>query len=185
VPYLKNEKVWWHGITWRAVAETSIEPHRLEADWRATSLINGRGDMSMNSATAGLPIGAVWIPITEWDATPLIPVGCSFNTTVGEFSFAYVGVWQLSFYCTFVHNEIPQSRLCGFRIYNVTDAFPGRPALVATGRNATATSYGVSFLVDIARANLGNQFIMEIGGGDDYSAVTYQTLELSLLQVGL
>lgn len=143
------------------------------------------GGMNLGTPIAGSDIGAAWQTIDFQVVTPATPKNVTIDVVADTFSFALEGIYAFSLSLSFEHNEAQQGRTTQLRIYNVTKAVEQAPPFViGTGRNTTVTAYSVVTLAEILASEVGDLLRIEIGNGDTYSAVTWDSAALSVFSVG-
>ena len=103
----------------------------------------------------------------------------------GQFSFSYPGVFSMSISGSMEHDSSNNGRTFSVRLINFADSTPGNGIVVGTGRNQDATTIVASGMFEITAANLDENYGFQIGGGDTYTAVNFQTISYFLMSVGL
>ena len=101
-----------------------------------------------------------------------------------QFSIDREGVFTLFLGFTFEHNSSNSGRLTNVRLFNVTDGTQINSIILATGRNAEASSFQQQVLLEIGPASVSDQLRFEIGDGDTYSSVVWDQTNMSVYSVG-
>ena len=136
------------------------------------------------SNTATADIGAGWLDLDFITTQSITPLGFT-NENTGKFSCNYPGVFQLGISGAFEHVSVNFGRLTNIRIYNYTDDTSDTGMIIPTGRNQEATSLSIATLFQVSAADVGKVLGFQIGGGDTYTAVNFQTISYFLMNVGL
>ena len=168
---------YYDGTTWQWLAPMSFIA--------ANFVYAGYGGIRQGTpGVAGADIGAVYQTITSFDVGAVAtPLHVTQNVAGDGLGFLLPGVWQVTVGLAFAHNSDNAGRTTFVRIYNSTTAQGGAGATVATGRNAEATNFSVSMLVDVSADDLGDLFQIQIGGGDVYTAVEWDVASFSVNHV--
>lgn len=164
-----------------------IDLRQAVQQWVADNfVVAGYGAMEIkNGPIPGNDIGLVYDPLTYFTDILGTTRGVTLDTTTGEFVFLVQGRWNFSINIAIEHNEVNAGRSFNLRFWNVTDGTdPGAQMLIPTGRNQPATAGFPSGQVDIPPALVGKSFRVEIGGGDDYTAVSYESLSINIQMIG-
>jgi hypothetical protein len=129
-------------------------------------------------------IGAGWTVI-PYDTNKFTPRGIVTDpVTNNSFLFNYDGVYQLSLYFNFNHDEQNQSRSFQARLWNLTDGIPeGLVIDVGVGRNNTATIVSLASLIEITEAETGKEYQLQIGNGDTIGTITNFNSFVDLMMV--
>lgn len=158
-----------------------LEQIKLDiADAVAAFSFAAYADMTCPEDSAFPDIGLTWQKVDILTLQRITPKGISIDLVNSTFSFDSDGVYRLSLVGSMEHDSVNNGRKFQIRIYNETDQAAGQGVTIGTGRNAEATSIPASFLAEISDEDKGDEFILEIGNGDVYSGVSFQTLILSI-----
>ena len=161
--------------------------NRLLVDWEECVPAIGYGSMNLGTPGASFPnLGAAYQDITVFDTVGDGPVGATVNTTTGQFSFLEQGIWQLSISVSFEHNSTNNGRTTNVRLWNVTKGAASNSFIIGTGRNAEASNASISLSVVVQNPSTretGDLFVWQIGGGDTYSSVSFQSASHSMTLV--
>ena len=132
--------------------------------------------------------GAGWTPPgadlgAGWDTADItfdaaISKYFAYDSVANTFRYLLPGIYQIILTGTFEHDSSNQGRLTNVRFYNVTDAVALPAEVIATGRNVEATSFTVAALFTVDSSSWNKDFRIEFGGGDTYSLVEFNTLDL-------
>ena len=127
-------------------------------------------------------LGAAWQKLDILTATTgvVTPRGITVDRPNSSFTFDYDGVYRISLTGSFEHVGVNTGRITYVRIYNETTASGDDGLVLGTGRNAEATTISASFLAEVGEAQKGDVFSFQIGNGDAYTAVNFQTLGVAI-----
>lgn len=103
----------------------------------------------------------------------------------GQFTVDVDGIYFLATSGTFEHNSSNQGRITRARIYNYTDGVGDVGIVFGTGRNAEATSLVATGFFDIGAGEVGKTLGLQIGNGDTYTSVNFQTMAAQIFNVGI
>ena len=146
------------------------------------------GGLSMSAPQTGFwnDIGATYQTIDVFDAQPVTTQrGIVSDVANNTFAIEVAGVYWYSLNLTFEHDNSNQGRLTYVRFWDTTDDQPLGPSLVvSTGRNAEATSAALSGLFEQLPEDNNHPMRIEIGGGDSYTAVSFDNAEFSIMGAG-
>lgn len=125
-----------------------------------------------------------------WDTVPYdtlsvaTPRGVVFSLANNTFQIVNDGVYFIGVSGAIAHNELNAGRVTFMRLFNVTTATPDPVTYrMATGRNSDGTPIAWFALTEVTEAEKGNEYRLEIGGGDSYSGVDITTA-FSVYNVG-
>ncbi len=178
----------------RAYSDTQLtnhvaapDPHvqyTLETQALAAFVGIGYGGMFSNAQRAAPNLGGGW-QIIEFDTLSVaVPAGVTLDLVNNQFSIDREGVFVLFLGFTFEHNSSNSGRLTNVRLFNVTDNTEINRIILATGRNAEASSFQQQVLVEIGPVSVSDQLRFEIGNGDTYSSVQWDQTNMSAYSVG-
>lgn len=128
-------------------------------------------------------LGAAWQDLDMLTVEQVTPRYIT-NLGSGRFTFQAKGVYCLSLSGSVEHNESNQGRITYYRLYNYTEGTGAPGVIIPTGRNAAASTIAGMGLFEIADGDIGDEYGVQIGNGDTYTAVNIQTLTLSAFSVG-
>ena len=126
----------------------------------------GRGQLRLDTPTAGADITAAWQPLAAFDAEPITSMGVDLVPATGAFTFQWRGLWRADMYFSMTHDESTGSREIGVRRYNVTTGTPDIQTIIGIGRNQDTTVFSFSDLLEV---NEYDTWRYEIGGIDTVS----------------
>lgn len=144
------------------------------------------GGLLIDEPVAFSDLDATWQVLDIFDEiTPSTPRGITVDLGTSSLAFDISGVYQATLTGTFEHNSLNSGRTTNLRFWDIDSGAPhGTPIVVATGRNAEATSFNYPVLLDIPPALVDHRARVEIGGGDTYTAVSFDVLQFSTFNVG-
>lgn len=142
------------------------------------------GGISLSTPTPIADLGAGYITLPADEVAVSAPVGVVQSTANNSLAFASPGVYNMSINLGLEHDELNQGRIFRIQVYNTTKAISGRSIAVGTGRNTSATNAGFSALVEVGPGNLGDEFVVRVGGGDAYSLVIVEGYGYDVSSVG-
>jgi len=157
---------------------TSLEAEVAEIKpWVATNFVGaGYGAMRLSTSVAGADLGAGWDVLDYVDEIHVTPRAMLLDISTGEFTFQIEGVWIVCLNFAFDHNEVNAGRVVYVRIYDVTQGSPGPGLEIGTARNISVTNAYPTLMVEV---NSNDVYRLEIGGGDIYTNVVWNTLAIS------
>ena len=140
------------------------------------------GEAECPNDTAFSDLGAAWQDLDIFTVSNLAaPRGVVINLTNGQFSVENSGVYAVNLSGAIEHDISQSGRITYVRLYNYTAASAvGAGIALGTGRNAAATSVVATLLADIGATHINQALGFQIGDGDTYTAVTFQTLGYSV-----
>jgi len=101
----------------------------------------------------------------------------------GVFSFLNIGDYVASITGLFFHNSIGTDRIINFRLLNIDTTVVSDVYKIDTEKNSRGTNTSITTLFDINRNEIGDNFVVEIGGGDTYTNVVWQALNFSIWEI--
>jgi hypothetical protein len=141
----------------------------------------GAGPVDFPAASPGNVIDANWYTLFTDTLSVATPVNITQNIANDSLALAKDGVWTLSISMTFGHNsDASGARNVGLRLYNVTDATVIATIPLTVGRNAEVTPYSISRLFELPAESVGDEVVVQIGGGDTLTGVQLYTFSYSL-----
>lgn len=176
---------------WETVAEHEAKPdphpqYIQNEEGLRTFTFAAYGGLLHNTGAHAFPnLGATWQHLDFMDTETATPLHVTVNTTNSSLSADNPGVYMLTVSGVFSHNSSNSGRSTRVRLYDLAGDVPLTTGLlIGTGRNAEASNISASVLTTIAPEDVGEELILQIGGGDAYSAVEFTTLSFSLHSVG-
>lgn len=146
------------------------------------------GGLTLSSPPAALPnITGTYQTLDVFDAVSFAtPRNVTQSVANSSLSFDELGVYELSASLAFSHNEDNAGRTIFIRSYNLTDAVAiGVPVPIFIARNQPGTNYSLSFPLEVNdSAILNKEIILQIGGGDTVSSVSFQAAEFYVKSMG-
>jgi hypothetical protein len=144
------------------------------------------GGLTVDTPVAFNDLGLAWEPIEIYDdMIPDAPRGITPDILSGSLALEEMGVYFLSVSGTFEHDASQQGRLTYIRMWNIEKAnMVGDPVVVATGRNAEATTISAATFMLGYVDTLNNKIQLQIGNGDTYTNVIWNFLTYSLHSIG-
>lgn len=136
---------------------------------------------TLNEATSDL--GAGWVDLDFVTTVNGTPKRIS-SESGGKWSFSYPGVYVVSIFGSLEHNNSATARMTYVRIRNDTAGTSAIDVPVATHKNADGTDIAFSTIIEIDEADVGDDFILQVGGGDTYTSVTFYTVGYSIHNAG-
>ena len=155
--------------------------------WTAsTSLFSAAayGGIRQSTPVALPDIGAGWTTLTADSLSIATPRGVTQNLANNSLSFGYEGVWKVGVSFSISHDEAQGSRSTRIRVYNLTQATGGAETVIGVGRNTDATTFSAEILFEVSGPQVGNEFVVQLGGGETLSSVTENSFGFSLTMVG-
>jgi len=140
------------------------------------------GSLSITTEVADSDYGAGWEPLDFFMAQGVVPLNMSMNLN-GIFVFNDSGAYKFSVAGLFFHNNAGQERDINLRIFNITQGVVVTQSIVDTPSGSRSTVVNVMVLLDVAI--VGDQLRLEIGGGDTYTQVEWQSLFFNVFNVGI
>jgi hypothetical protein len=143
------------------------------------------GGMRLDGIRAGADLGAAWQTL-EFNALSVEnPRNVTANLIDNTLSFDSEGVYSIAISLGLTHDEINAGRLFQLRLFSVTDAVQVTEAVsVPTGRNVSATTFSIVLLIRIEPVEVNDQIRLEVGNGDAYSSVVWETSDFNVWSVG-
>jgi hypothetical protein len=120
----------------------------------------------------------------EYDAINTTGKGITVNLTNNSIAFDNPGTYILTLYASLTHNESTSARTVNVRIVNATQFFPGQVLSVGVAKNQTQTNINITILFDLGEANVGDEIVFQVGGGDTLSSVNWDSTSLIAYNVG-
>lgn len=146
---------------------------------------NAYGGMRYTAAEALSDLGATWQRLTGLDQQlPTVPRYITIDLVNGKFSFSYPGIYSVAITGFLSHDTLTAKQTTGLRIYDVTDDTPAFSRTLVSSNGSVGTQIGNVFLIEISSEEVGNEFAVELGGGDSYSTVTLDTFEITIVSAG-
>ncbi len=143
----------------------------------------GYGGISRSIPVAAADLGAAFTTIAGWDTGQVSdPVDVQQNFLLDNLVIERAGVWLFNIHVTFGHDSLNAGRTTSLRVWNATQGTALETITVGTGRNAEYTTFSISFLSSVD-VGVGDLIQLQMGGGDVYSAVVYETLSFSVNHV--
>lgn len=179
---ITKEKITKPWSTWLQLLRAQVNALDASTD---TFSFTSYGGVVTTSPVVGGPtsIGALWEPLTfSMEAQPATAVHMTVDTVNGTVQPHYSGAYAASVTVAFEHNSSNNGRTTHMRLYNITQGVAGGSVVVGTGRNAEATSMSVSLVAVIENNN--DVFRLELGGGDDYSLISWDAVALQIWSIG-
>lgn len=143
------------------------------------------GGLRLSTATAGDNIEATWDTVDQFDqlifSTPKEIVQSLTNNSL---AFSLPGVYNLSITLSISHNEDTGGRETGLRLYNITDSVAGPTTIIPIGRNQPGTLIGISTPFEILAADVGKEYVVQVGGFDSLTSVIYNSASYSANGIG-
>lgn len=162
------------------IAELAVSMARTLSDRCAFSAYLSKSS-TLNESTSDL--GAGWIDLDFVTTVNGTPKRIS-SESGGKWSFEYPGVYVVSIFGALEHNNSASARKTYFRIKNDTDATSSIDVPVFTHKNADGTDICISTIIEIDEDDVGDDFILQVGGGDTYTSVTFYTVCYSIHNAG-
>ena len=135
-------------------------------------VIPGYGGIRL-SAPVGFPdIGAGWQTLPADAVTTSAPADVVQDPASNSVSVLRAGTWRADIALAFAFTDVNSGRSTNLRIVNLTTLSAGGSVILGVGRNAAAANYSVGLMVDIGKEEIGDQFAIQIGGGDTFTSVT-------------
>lgn len=190
IPRIRHDEPWESANvdTWREKLRASV----IENDRRIAAMLQiasfaAYGGMNLSVPTGFPDIDSSYQSIDVFDVlSPAVPRGVVVNLAPNHsFSMDVQGVYLIAVTGGFDHNEMNQGRTTNIRFFNQNTLQPiGPPILVGTGRNASVTSIAIAAFLEIGESEKNQSIQLQIGGGDDYSLVEFNYIELAIFNVG-
>lgn len=134
------------------------------------------------SIAAGLDASWETIPFNETTLDDSVNV--TYDIPNNAMRLDAYGAWAMNLSLSFEHNSVNSGRMVRARLRDIDTPQNLGTWEFGTGRNAEITTMNITGLVPVAEAGAGKRVIMQIGGGDDYSAVNLTNANLSVNHVG-
>jgi len=167
----------------RAMAALAARVDVLEA-LMPQAQVSAQGAMTKTISSAPDPdIDGIFRPITFYDTINMAVRGCTLNTTNGRFTFEVEGKWLALFSFNTLVTGTGASRSTSLRVFNVTDLAAGPTNGIAVPGQSDAITATKFLPITVTAADVGppaKEFVMEIGGGDTFTGVEWETLNLGL-----
>lgn len=164
------------------VLRSTVTGSNLNVLWVNEALIAGvcepapAGIMELQAASAiGADLGLGWDTLDYFDYQASRGA-MTLDPATGIFTLDEPGFWDLDVSLNFSHNESNQGRETFVRFYNITQATSATDLPIPIGRNQPGTTFFDSYRFD--NVNAGDQWRMELGGGDIITSVVYNTLAI-------
>jgi hypothetical protein len=125
---------------------------------------SGYGGIRQASPVSIPDIGAGWTVLTADSTSVVTPRFLTQSFAANGIAFNLEGVWSVSLGFSISHNESQQSRSFSVRLFNVTEGTAGNETVVGVGRNTDTTTFSVNLLVEMATADVGDLWRVELGG---------------------
>lgn len=144
------------------------------ADWNNLTFY-GLGGMDLSTPTAGADIGAGWNDVLL-DTTTVDGPGVDMDPATGRWQYTLEGFWDVRVQIFLSHNSSNSGRTTYIRLWDTVSLAPlGNSVPVGVARNAEDTSIIVTVRIPVSDTALLNPILLQIGGGDAITAVTYQS----------
>lgn len=154
----------------------------LRANTLATFTMAAYGGLDLSAPIASGDIGATWDTIDVFDTIKYAtPKYITQNLTNSSLAVTYPGVYIFNIVLNYSHNELNASRVTYLRIYNLTDAVAGAAVEIPIARNQPSTL--ISIAID-GELLAGKEYVLQIGNGDDITAVTVRGASFSINGIG-
>ena len=154
-----------------------------EAAIRALVAI-GYGGIFGGGGAAGPALGLGFVVVDGFtDIQVAEPVSVIQDTAQNGLIVERAGVWLINVQVTFSHDEVNAGRQTTLRLWNATQSTVVADMVMGTGRNQDVTQYAAALLGDFSGAGVDDLLQLQMGGGDDYSLVSWETLLFSVNHV--
>ena len=176
-----------------ATGNSDLERYLFSEFERLSAEVNLTGELALRSLVAigyggifgggGLPggdLGAGFTLIDGFtDGQVNNPVSVDQDFANNALQIDRAGVWQLNIHVTFGHDDLNSGRQTNLRVWDNTDGFALATLAIGVARNVGITSYAVSLLADFAAIAVGDDIQLQLGGGDTFTNITWETLAFS------
>lgn len=143
---------------------------------------NAYGGMRYTAAESLSDLGASWQRLTGLDEQlPTVPRYITIDLVNGKFSFTYPGIYSVAITGFLSHDALTAKQTTGLRIYDATDGASFVSRVLISSNGSVGTKIGNVFLIEISSDEVGNEFSIELGGGDSYSTVVLDTFEMTIV----
>ena len=123
--------------------------------------------------------------LTVFDATAFTtPRNITQNLVNDSLEFDLEGVYEVSVVLAFEHNEDNAGRQTNIRFYNSTDASSLGVIPVFIARNQPGTNINITLPVEVLSANTGDEIVIQLGGGDSVTSVSFDLAEYYIKSIG-
>ena len=165
-------------------AEADILNRPTDADVVAVFQFAANMGMRTTPDTAFADLGAAWQDLDVITLQTITPYGL-VDEGLGRFSFLYPGTYQISLSGSFRHDGDINARSTQFRLYNETEAAGSDAIAVGSGRDAQLTAVAGVFPFEVLPADVGDQFVFQIGNGSTYTTVEFPSMSYLITNIGL
>ncbi len=139
----------------------------------------GYGGVTQTPAV-GIPDLGIWFDVLPANAGVIsVPRFLTQDFANDGLVLDIEGIWNVSISFSLVHNESNSGRQIVVQLYNSTTATVVGDVVLPIARNQPGTYFSVSILAEVANANIGDLFVVRVGGGDAVTAVTLQRYTFS------
>lgn len=126
-------------------------------------------------------LGATWQDLDIFTTQSITPKGITLNLVDGRFTVLNEGIYNLSITGSMEHNSDNSGRVFYIGLYNYTDSVAvGSGLIIGSGRNVFSTTISISFLLDVDSSLVNKELGFQIGDGDTYTSVNFQTAAYSI-----
>lgn len=137
--------------------------------------------------TAFPDITATWQPLDIFTVLGETPRLVDVDTVNSTLAFRFPGIYQLSLFGAFTHDEAQAGRQIDIRSVNTVTGAPNLPRTTGVARNAQVSNIALSDLLQITDAGIEQPYRFDIataGGSADVASVTFLNLAYMVTQHG-
>ena len=151
-------------------------------EWLALNLwaVAAYGGIRATAPTALADIGAGWTTLEADAVIDAVPRGVVQDTAANTLAFTRAGRYTVFVSCSLTHNESNGSRETHLRIYDVNTAEPFGDTTYPIARNQPGTFFALPIPINVDASHVGDEFRIEIGGGDTLTGVTQNNFSFSV-----
>lgn len=145
------------------------------------------GQLYLSNPPAAFPdLGASYQKVTVFDtASPTSPKNITIDLSNDSMSFDIPGVYAITISGSFAHNSSNQGRTTNVRFFNETTGTPAANEFpIGIGRNVTDSSAAAIIIAEVTEASVGDDFILQIGGGSTVTSVSFSSTSWTIFSVG-
>ena len=172
--------------TWRNFAQPLWERETVAKLDKHQRHHDAYGSVRINAEVL-LPdyLAGQWYPLDFYTVQGAVPHNLSLNLD-GTFIFELEGAYSLTLSGLFIHAKSNNDRDIGIRLFNVTQGAPGTGVFgIDTIAQSRGTNLSITTLFDISQTVVGDVFIVEMGGGDEYTSVAWESLIFTITSAGI
>ena len=168
--------------------EAAADPHPvypLETDCLDTFVMAGYGGIDLGNPVA-LPDITLLYQTLPFDMAALAtPRFVTQDIAQEGLRFARPGIWSISVNFALEHDSSNSGRTFRARLTNVDKGTSSDGVVIGIGRNSEATNFGAALLAEVASANLGDLYVIEVGAASaTISNVDLESGSFTTFQVG-